>query len=57
LQLFPAFPTSDFIAVLPQITYGNMAEIFLSYFHEHNKNEIFADYWNDTFRIERELNI
>jgi hypothetical protein len=30
--------------VLPQITYGNMALIFLSYFDGYNKNEIFADY-------------
>jgi hypothetical protein len=26
--------------VLSQITYGNMASIFLSHFHEYNKNEI-----------------
>jgi hypothetical protein len=30
--------------VLPQITYGNMALIFLSHFHGYNENEIFADY-------------
>jgi hypothetical protein len=39
---------SNFRSVLPQITYGNMALIFLSHFHEHNKNEIFAGYW-DTY--------
>jgi hypothetical protein len=26
-------PRSDFMSILPQITYGNMALIFLSYFH------------------------
>jgi hypothetical protein len=31
---------------LPQITYGNMALIFLSHFHGYNKNEIYADYWD-----------
>jgi hypothetical protein len=30
---------------LPQITYGNMVLIFLSYFHGCNKYEIFSDYW------------
>jgi hypothetical protein len=34
------------MSVLPQITYGNMALIFLSHFHGYNKNEIFADYWD-----------
>jgi hypothetical protein len=36
------------MSVLPHITYGNMALIFLSssYFHGYNKNEIFADYWD-----------
>jgi hypothetical protein len=38
------------MSVLPQITYGNMALIFLSYFHGYNKNEIFADYW-DTLNV------
>jgi hypothetical protein len=33
------------MSVLPQITYGNTAFIFLSHFHGHNKNEIFVDYW------------
>jgi hypothetical protein len=32
------------MSVLPQMTYDNMALIFLSYFHGYNKNEIFADY-------------
>jgi hypothetical protein len=27
------------MSVLPQITYGNVALIFLSYFHGYNKNE------------------
>jgi hypothetical protein len=44
LQLFssllPAFPSSNFMP------YGNMALIFLSRFHEYNKNEIFAGYWD-----------
>jgi hypothetical protein len=35
LQLFfsllPAFPNNNFMSVLPQITYGNMALIFLSF--------------------------
>jgi hypothetical protein len=44
--LFSASPRSDFMSVLPQITYGNMALIFLSYLHGYNKNEIFADYWD-----------
>jgi hypothetical protein len=34
------------MSVLPQITYGNVALIFLSYFHEYNKNEIFIVYYN-----------
>jgi hypothetical protein len=34
------------MSVLPQITYGNMALIFLSHFQGYNKNEIFADYWD-----------
>jgi hypothetical protein len=34
------------MSVLSQITYGNIALIVLSYFHEYNKNEIFADYWD-----------
>jgi hypothetical protein len=34
------------MSVLPQISYGNMALIFLSYFHGYNKNEIFTDYWD-----------
>jgi hypothetical protein len=50
LQLFssllPAFPNSNFMSILPQITYGNMALIFLSHFHGYNKNEIFTDYWD-----------
>jgi hypothetical protein len=37
---------SDFMLVLHQITYDNKAEIFLSYFHGYNKNEIFADNWD-----------
>jgi hypothetical protein len=52
-SLFPAFPRGargDFMSVLPQITYGNMALIFLSYFHGYNKNEIFVDYW-DTLNV------
>jgi hypothetical protein len=32
-SLFPTFPRSDFMSVLPQMTYGNMALIFLSHFH------------------------
>jgi hypothetical protein len=44
-SLFPAFPRSDFMSVLTQITYGNMALICLSYFHGYNKNKIFGDYW------------
>jgi hypothetical protein len=28
------------MSVLPQITYGNMDLIVLSYFHGYNKNEI-----------------
>jgi hypothetical protein len=48
ITLFPAFPSSNFtrVSVIPQITYGNMALIFLSHFHGYNKNEIFADYWD-----------
>jgi hypothetical protein len=48
ITLFPAFPSSNFtrVSVVPQITYGNMALIFLSHFHGYNKNEIFADYWD-----------
>jgi hypothetical protein len=34
------------MSVLPKITYGNMALIFLSRFHRYNKNEIFTDYWD-----------
>jgi hypothetical protein len=46
-SLFPAFPRSDFISVLPQITYGNMALTVLSYFHGYKKKKyIFTDYWN-----------
>jgi hypothetical protein len=33
---------SNFIFVLPQITYGNMALIFPSHFQGYNKIEIFA---------------
>jgi hypothetical protein len=29
-----------------------MALIFLSHFHEYNKNEIFADYWNTYILVE-----
>jgi hypothetical protein len=36
--LFSAFPRGDFMSDLPQITYGNMALIFLSHFHGYNKN-------------------
>jgi hypothetical protein len=43
---FPAFPNSNFMSVLPQITYDNMALIFLSHFHGYNKNEKCADYWD-----------
>jgi hypothetical protein len=43
-SLFPAFPRSDFMSVLPQITYGNVTLIFLSYFHGYNKNEILNIY-------------
>jgi hypothetical protein len=32
------------MSVLPQITYGNVALIFLSYFHGYNKNEILNIY-------------
>jgi hypothetical protein len=45
-SLFPVFTRTDFMSVLPQITYGNMALIFLAYFHGDNKNEIFAIYWD-----------
>jgi hypothetical protein len=45
-SLFPAFPRGYFMSVLPQITYGNMALIFLPHFHGYNKNEIFEDYWD-----------
>jgi hypothetical protein len=41
-SLFPPFSRSDFIAVLPQITYGNMTLIFLSYFHAYNKMKYLA---------------
>jgi hypothetical protein len=43
----------SFRSVLPQITYGNMALIFLSYFHGYNKNEIFEDHWDhwDTLNV------
>jgi hypothetical protein len=41
-SLFPAFPSSNFMFVLSQIVYGNMALIFRSHFHGYNKNEIFA---------------
>jgi hypothetical protein len=34
------------MSVLPQIAYGNMALIALSYFHGYKKNEFFADYWD-----------
>jgi hypothetical protein len=34
------------MSILPQIMYGNMALIFLSYVHGYNKNEIFAYYWD-----------
>jgi hypothetical protein len=34
------------VSVLPQITYGNVALIFLSYFPEYDKNEIFIAYHN-----------
>jgi hypothetical protein len=30
------------MSILSQITYDNMALIFLSYFHGYNKNEIFC---------------
>jgi hypothetical protein len=46
-SLFPAFPSSNFMFVLPQIACGNMALIFSSHFHGYNKNEIFADYWDN----------
>jgi hypothetical protein len=45
-SLFSAFPSSNFMFVLPQIVYGNTALIFPSHFHGYNKNEIFADYWD-----------
>jgi hypothetical protein len=45
-SLLPAFPNSNFMSVLPKLTYGNMALIFLPHFHGYNKNEIFADYWD-----------
>jgi hypothetical protein len=38
------------MSILPQITYSNMALIFLSHFHGYNKNEIFAGYW-DTYSV------
>jgi hypothetical protein len=34
------------MSILPQIMYGNIALIFLSYVHGYNKNEIFAYYWD-----------
>jgi hypothetical protein len=36
----------EMMSVLPQITYDNLALVFLSYFHGYNKNYIFADYWD-----------
>jgi hypothetical protein len=36
-SLFPTFPRSDFMSVLHQMTYGNMALIFLSHFHGYKK--------------------
>jgi hypothetical protein len=35
------------MSVLPQIMYGNMTLIFLSHFYGYNKNEIFADSWDN----------
>jgi hypothetical protein len=37
ISLFPAFPRSDFMSILPQITYGNIALVVLSYFHDTKK--------------------
>jgi hypothetical protein len=37
ISLFPAFPRSDFMSILPQITYSNMALVVLSYFHGYKK--------------------
>jgi hypothetical protein len=34
-------PRGNFMFILPQITYGNMA-----HFYGYNKNEIFAGYWD-----------
>jgi hypothetical protein len=41
------------MSVLPKITYGNVALIFLPHFHGYNKNEIFADYWDHGFGIHK----
>jgi hypothetical protein len=45
-SLFLALPRSNFMSVLPQITYGNIALIAVFYFHGYKKKEILADYWN-----------
>jgi hypothetical protein len=39
-SLFPAVSRSDFMALLPQITYGNIALIVLSYSHAYKKKGI-----------------
>jgi hypothetical protein len=38
-SLFPAFPSNNFMFVLPQIAYGNTTLIFPSHFQGYNKNE------------------
>jgi hypothetical protein len=45
------------MSVLPKITYGNMALIFLHHFHGYYKNEIFADYWDIGIHIGSAISI
>jgi hypothetical protein len=40
-SLFLALPRSNFMSVLPQITYGNIALIAVLYFHGYKKRK----YW------------
>jgi hypothetical protein len=40
ISLFPALTRSDFMSILPQITYGNITLVVLSYFHDTKKIEI-----------------
>jgi hypothetical protein len=42
--LFSGFPRSDFMSVLPQITYGNMALIAFFIYVDTKKKKTIADY-------------